>query len=100
MLIVSGTFSFPPEDVARLLPAANAMAEATRQEDGCIEYEFSERIDEPGKIRLFERWESALHLAAHFETDHMATWRAALGDVTVLGRSIDKYEGTFEITPL
>lgn len=76
------------------------MAEATRQEDGCIEYEFSERIDEPGKIRLFERWESALHLAAHFETAHMATWRAALGDVTVLGRSIDKYEGTFEITPL
>lgn len=100
MLIVSGRVTYQPADLQAVLPAAQEMVAESRKEDGCIEYEFAEVIGEPGVMRIFERWESRDHLAAHAETPHMATWRAAASAVDAVSRDLFTYEGDFEVKPL
>ena len=100
MLIVAGTVKTEPGDLAKVKDAAIAMMAATRTEDGCIEYEFSEVIGEPGTMRIFEKWESWDHLRAHFEVAHMDVWREAMKAVTVVERSISVYDQIGDIQQL
>ncbi len=100
MLILSGTITMPPEDVAKITDAAVTMMQATRAEVGCIEYEFAEVIGSPGTIRVYERWESVSALLAHFEAPHMADWQKAMATVTIGSRQLARYEGIDEIIPL
>ncbi len=100
MLIVAGTVKMEPGDIAKMKDAAVEMMTATRGEDGCIEYEFSEVIGEPGTMRVFEKWESWDHLRAHFEVEHMGTWREAMKAVTVSERSISVYDQIGDIQRL
>jgi quinol monooxygenase YgiN len=56
--------------------------EATRAEDGCIEYNYGEDVLDPGLIRVSELWDSREQLMAHMKAPHMAIWveeRTALG---------------------
>jgi quinol monooxygenase YgiN len=75
-------FRMPPELLEEARPMMAKVIEATRAEDGCIAYSYSEDVVEPGLIRVSELWQSREHLAMHFKTPHMATWaeeRAGLG---------------------
>ena len=92
MLIVAGSIQIDPGEVDSMRTAAAAMMEATRQEPGCIEYVFSVSVDDPGSVQIFEIWETAEDLERHFEMPHMATFRAALGELTVTSRSVSKYD--------
>ena len=79
---VIGQFRFPPANMDAARGAMRKVMEATRAEDGCIEYNYGEDVLDPGLIRVSEVWASREHLAAHFQTAHMAVWaeeRAALG---------------------
>jgi len=89
-----------PDDMETIHDAALAMMAATREEDGCIEYEFSEVIGEPGTMRIFEIWESVEALEAHFGAPHMTVWREAMKHTTVHSRDLARYEGIGEIIPL
>lgn len=89
-----------PGDVAKIQEAALTMMAATRTEDGCIEYEFSEVIGQPGTMRIFEKWESWDHLRAHFAIEHMNDWREAMKAVQVLDRSISVYDQIGDIQQL
>lgn len=91
-VIVTGWVRLPPEDVARALPAARTMAAASRREDGCFEYAYSEDLEEPGLIRVTERWRDFPALEAHSRTPHMAAWRAALANVSLLERKVTAFE--------
>jgi quinol monooxygenase YgiN len=92
VLIVAGNLTVDPADIDRLQGAAAEMMAATRQEDGCIEYVFSVSMADPGTVQIFEIWESAEALEAHFTQPHMATFQAALADLTVTGSSLHRYE--------
>jgi quinol monooxygenase YgiN len=88
---VVGQFRFPAETMAAALPAMRKVMEATRREDGCIEYNYAEDVLDPGLIRVSEVWASEAQLAAHLQAPHMAVWaeeRAALG---LSGRKITVY---------
>ncbi|RMF36308.1 MAG: antibiotic biosynthesis monooxygenase [Alphaproteobacteria bacterium] len=93
MIVVSGEIVVAPEDMERLRPAAIRMMAETAKEDGCILYTFAEHIGRPGCIRIYEEWESEAHLEAHFNTPHMAEWRAAFRDVTQLSREVKVLSG-------
>ena len=99
-MIVAGTVKMKPGDIAKVKDAAIEMMTATRAEDGCIEYEFSEVIGEPGTMRIFEKWESWDHLRAHFEAAHMAVWLEAMKAVSVTDRGISVYDQIGDIQQL
>ena len=92
MLIVAGTISIDPADIELLQGAATTMMAATLEEPGCIEYVFSVSVADPGTVQVFEIWESAEDLEKHFEMPHMATFRETLGQVTITGRDLYRYE--------
>ena len=92
MLIVAGTITVDPDQVDELRDAATVMMAATLQETGCHQYVFSESLAAAGTIQIFEIWQSADELAAHFETPHMATFQRALQNLTVHSRELHRYE--------
>lgn len=93
MLIVTGEIEIDPADVGRLRDAAITMMDETAKEEGCRFYRFYQDIQHPGKIRVYEEWESEAHLQAHMETPHMKAWRAAMSGITVTGRRIQVLTG-------
>ncbi len=51
---------------------ANGVAEASRNEEGCIRYEYYYHADCDNKIFLWEQWESRDAQALHMKTPHFA----------------------------
>jgi quinol monooxygenase YgiN len=92
MLVVTGTIRLAPGDGALMREAARDMAQATRTETGCAVYEFFEDIEVPGRFRVYEEWDSLAALEAHFATEHMAVFRAALSRATVISRDVVRFE--------
>ncbi len=93
MLIVTGTVEVSPEGVEKAIAAAQAMVADTVKEQGCLVYEFSQILGQPNRFRVYEEWTDQAALEAHFEAPHMATFRAALGEVGVISRDICRVVG-------
>src|SRR5580700_10662584 len=96
MMIVAGTVRSPPENMGGLKPHMAAMMAASRAEDGCLAYGYAEDVAEPGLIHVFERWRDQDALDAHFQTAHMAAWRAAWPAFGVSERRLFAYEVSAE----
>jgi quinol monooxygenase YgiN len=92
MLVIAGTVRVPPQNLDRFRPHMLAMLEASRAEDGCIEYSYAEDVAESGLIRVFEAWRDQAALDAHFATPHMAEWRAQWPSFGVSDRRLFAYE--------
>ena len=65
MVIVGGTFDMEPGQREQFLAGRIEMMRVSRGETGCIEYTFAPDPVEPGRVVLFERWESQAALDAH-----------------------------------
>jgi len=92
MLVIAGTVRVPPENLERFKPHMLAMLEASRAEDGCLEYSYAEDVAEPGLVRVFEAWRDQAAIDAHFQAPHMAAWRAAWPAFGVSDRRLFAYE--------
>lgn len=92
MILVIGTVRLPPENIARARPAMAAMVAGSRGEDGCLEYAYSEDLLVPGLVRVTEVWRDREALKAHFQTPHMAAWRAAFPGLEISDRNLSLYE--------
>lgn len=91
MLIVAGTLDCAPEHREELLQHALPLMEATHAEAGNHEYVFSADPADPGRVRIFEIWESEEALASHFGEPHMAEFGGKLGGLGVTGNDLIKY---------
>lgn len=58
-----------------------ALVTATRQEAGCLRYDLMTNLDDETDFVILEEWQGKAALEAHFETDHIATARAAFDDL-------------------
>ncbi len=94
MIVVSGTFRVDPSQRETALEVGATMAAATLAETGCVTYGFWTDPSDPVRFRIFEEWDSAAALDAHFETEHMATFVVALGDLGVSDTDVSRYEVT------
>ena len=92
MIIVAGTFRVPEERIAELMPVASATLAPTRREAGCITYSYAIDVEDRGLIRIYEEWESRMHLDRHFQEPHMVPWRRMLAEIGASGRSLKVYE--------
>lgn len=92
MILVIGTVRLPPENIGKARAAMEAMVAASRAEDGCRQYAYSEDLLEPGLVRVTEAWRDREALAAHFRTPHMAAWRAVFPELAITDRDLSLYE--------
>lgn len=87
-----GTIRIPDGAIDRARPAMAAMLAASRAEDGCLAYSYAQDVLEPGVIHIAELWRDRAALDAHFQTPHMAAWRAQFGAIGVSDRDLMLYE--------
>jgi quinol monooxygenase YgiN len=70
VIIVAGHFVVDPDQRDEFLRSRADVMRASRSEAGCITYAFSPDPLDPGRVLLFERWETKAALA-----DHLAALR-------------------------
>jgi len=90
MLIVAGYFDVDPGRRAEFIEERVESIRTSRGEDGCIAYAFSPDPLEPGRVLLFERWETKEALAAHL-AGLQSTPRPP-SDIEILGVEVLQYE--------
>lgn len=64
MLIVAGTLHVDPDERDAYLAGCLAVIEQARQAPGCVDFHLSPDPLDPGRINVFEQWESAAHVEA------------------------------------
>jgi len=65
VLIAVAVFEVEPKERDAFLAARHQSMRLSRAEPGCLEFLYSADPLEPGRVVLFERWESQEHLDAH-----------------------------------
>ena len=92
MLLIVGTLRLPAENMEAARPAMKRMADASRAEEGCVEYTYAEDVFEPGLIHVKELWIDQAALDRHFATEHLADWRQAWPSLSIGERNLRVYE--------
>ena len=91
MLIIAGRFEVEPARRDEFIAGKVAGMRESRAEAGCIDYVLSADPIEPGRVHLYERWESKEHLAPHL-TRIRAPQPENPDVVPVLSADIQQYE--------
>lgn len=79
MIVVNAIVRAAQEDITALQGAIGVMETASRAESGCDDYTFSVELNDPGVLRITEKWHSVEALKAHMMTPHMAEFQKAMG---------------------
>lgn len=92
MLIVLGEATLGEGALDNAHEALTAMVEASRAEEGCISYGYSQDILDPTKLQIVEKWVDDDALAFHFQTPHMAAFQQALAGLDVTVTEVSKFQ--------
>jgi quinol monooxygenase YgiN len=91
LIILAGWVEVDPERREEALAAGAKHMKATRQLEGCLDYVWSGDPLIPGRIVIFERWESRAHLENHFASPHYPAMRDTIASFGLSGLDVSKY---------
>ncbi len=91
IVVISGEIDFPPENVAPALAGAKDLIDMALAEQGCRHYTWTADPYLPGRVHVFEEWETAEDLAAHLVAEPYYKMGAHLGAFGILGAVTRKY---------
>jgi len=78
MILITGTVRLHADKLEAARPHLRVLIEATRQEGGCLAYNFGEDAFDPGRLIVSEAWRDEAALGAHLQTAHFAAWIAVV----------------------
>ena len=58
MVIIAGHITVDPEQRESYLAGSVSVVEKARRADGCLDFAITADLLDPGRVNLFERWES------------------------------------------
>jgi len=91
-VVLAGTVRFAPDRLDGARARMAEMMRLSRAEDGCIVYVYSEDLEEPGLIHVFEVWRVQAALEAHHAAEHFLAWRASREELGMSDRRMTAYE--------
>lgn len=100
MIIVAGTVRIDPSRLEAARVEMTKIINASRAEDGCIEYSYAVDAVDPRVAHVFEAWRDREALERHFKTPHIAAWRATWASIGVSDRKLKIYEIVGEGRPI
>jgi quinol monooxygenase YgiN len=83
MVIVAGHITVDPHQRESYLAGCMSVVEKARRADGCLDFAITADLLDPGRVNLFDRWESQ----AAVETFRSSKQRAAM-----LSASVAEYD--------
>ena len=98
MVVVNGIVKTTQADISALREAIATMEQASREEEGCIDYTFSVEVSDPDTVRITEKWGNVGALVAHMATPHMAEFQQVMGAHPPVSMEVCFYEAE-EIQP-
>ncbi len=87
MIIVAGHITVDPERREAYLDGCVAVVQQARETDGCLDFAISADLLVPGRINVFERWDSRATLDAFRGSGPSGDPRAEIRSA-----SVDEYE--------
>ena len=90
-VLISGEIDVPPEARERTLREAQPLIAAALAEKGCVHYAWTADLNRPGRIHVFEEWETAEDLAAHLVGAPYRNMAAHLNAAGILAAVTRKY---------
>ena len=92
MLMVLGEAKLGDGALEAGMAALSAMIEASRAEEGCIDYTYSVDILDPTRLMITEKWVDNDALVYHLSTPHMAAFQKAISELDVAITEVLKYQ--------
>jgi quinol monooxygenase YgiN len=89
MIIVSGTLHVAPADRGAYLEECRKIIELARTKPGCVDFHLSADPIEPGRINVFEQWESVADVEAFRGSGPSSQQTAAIRDAAVFQHEIN-----------
>lgn len=81
MLMITGLGRARAGRRSELVAAAAQVAQASRDDDGCLSYGFYNDIEEPDTLLSLEVWRDEAALAAHMGHEHTTAFLALAADL-------------------
>lgn len=91
MIVIAGTVDVDPEKRDAALEAGCPHMDATRAQKGCVDYVWSADLLVPGRIYVYERWETEEALARHFAGPHYIGMRDTIAAHGLRGADVSKF---------
>jgi quinol monooxygenase YgiN len=91
VIVIAGEVDFPPENRAAALSGAKQLIELALAEPGCRHYAWSADPHDPGRVHVFEQWDSASELQAHLDGEAYRGMLAHLSGYSILNAETRKY---------
>lgn len=90
-ILISGEIDLAPEAREKALIDARPLIEAALAEKGCVHYAWTADLSTPGRVHVFEEWESEADLAAHLAAKPYLDMAGHLAAVGIKNASTRKY---------
>ena len=81
LLTVIANMRAKPGKEQELREALEALVEPTTQEDGYVNYDLHQAVDDPAVFYFYENWESEAALDAHLSAPHLEQFVGIMGDL-------------------
>lgn len=90
-IVIAGEVDFPPENREAALAGARDLIAMALAEPGCRHYAWSADPHDPGRVHVFEEWDSAEELQVHLEGPAYQGMLAHLSGFSILNADTRKY---------
>lgn len=81
MIVMRATVPIDPDRMDEAAELARDLAEASRAEDGVIDYQIAEDLESGSSLRFFECYEDQDAFETHTESDHFESFMVDLVDL-------------------
>lgn len=81
MIIVKGAIPVKSDQQQEAVELVQSLADASREEHGCLAYEVYLRADDPDTIVIWQQWDCIEALEDHFASDHVDAFLDAIPDM-------------------
>ena len=81
LLTVIANMRAKPGKEQELRSALEALVRPTSEEDGYVNYDLHQAVDDPAVFYFYENWESAAALDAHLAKPHLTQFAARIGEL-------------------
>jgi quinol monooxygenase YgiN len=92
VLVLAGVVRIDPAKRDHVVDATISVMQETRTLPGCISFVFSEDLEDPGVLHVFQEWESARAFQDHLATPRLESFRLQLGSLGVREIAVQRYE--------
>jgi quinol monooxygenase YgiN len=90
-VLISGEIEFPADKREAALAQAKGWIDMALAEKGCRHYAWSADPHYPGRVHVFEEWDSGEDLQAHLESEAYLGMAGHLANFSIIGAETRKY---------